>query len=95
MGATTTVELVGAAIVLGLSIAVGVGDVARLLDFLIDALLQKGVKLLHFSFDLGDVGEFDFNRRAEAVAAVLWQTELFAVVGAEFDGHDVGCVVVC
>jgi hypothetical protein len=26
------------------------------------------------------------------VAAVLGQTELLAVIGAEFDGHDVGCV---
>ena len=29
------------------------------------------VKLLNFRFDLGDVGEFDFDGGTEAVAAVL------------------------
>ncbi len=62
-------------------------DVTGVLDFLIDGLLQELVELLHFGFDLGDVTEFDFNGRAEAVAAVLGQSEFFAVVGAEFDGH--------
>ena len=57
--------------------------------FLIDGLLQQLVKLLHFGFDLGDVTEFDFNGGAEAVAAVLGQTELFRIIGTEFDGHGV------
>ena len=59
------------------------------MNFLIDGVLQKFVKLLNFLFDLVDVREFDFDGRTEAVAAVLWQTELFAIIGAEFDGHDV------
>jgi len=92
MGATTTVELVGASIGLGFAIAAGIWDVARVLDFLIDALLQKGVKLLHLGFDLGDVAEFDFDGCRKAVAAVLGQTELLAVIGAEFDGHSGACV---
>ena len=59
------------------------------MDFLIDGVLQKFVKLLNFLFDLADFREFDFDGRTEAVTAVLWQTELLAVIGAEFDGHDV------
>ena len=55
---------------------------AWVLDFLSDGLLQKLVKLPHFGFDLGDVVEFDFNQGAE-----LGQAELFALVGAEFDGQ--------
>ncbi len=98
---TITVDLVGASVVLsmvtvpvGLRMAIGLRDEPGLLDFLIDAVLQKCVKLLHFDFDLGDVTEFDFNGSAEAVAAVLGQAEFFAVVGAEFDGHGVCCVMV-
>jgi hypothetical protein len=59
------------------------------LNFLIDGVLQKFVKLLNFLFDLADIREFDFDGRTEAMAAVLWQTELLAVIGAEFDSHDV------
>jgi hypothetical protein len=69
------------------AVAIGSRDEARVLDFLIDGVLQKLVELLHFGFDLGDVTEFDFNGSAEAVAAVLRQAEFFAVVVAEFDGH--------
>jgi hypothetical protein len=73
-----------------LTIAVsGLGNKADVLDFLIDRVLQKFVKLLNFLFDLGDVREFDFDGCTEAVAAVLRQSELLAVVGAEFDCHDV------
>ena len=67
----------------------GLGNKSDVLDFLIDRMLQKVVKLLNFLFDLGDVREFDFDGCAEAVAAVLRQSELLAVVGAEFDCHDV------
>lgn len=44
---------------------------------------------------MGDVGEFGFDGGGKAVAAVLGQTELFAVVGAEFDGHECGWVLGC
>ena len=57
-------------------------------------MLQKFVKLLNFLFDLADVREFDFDGRTEAMAAVLGQTELLAVIGAEFDSHDVWFLVV-
>lgn len=60
-----------------------------MLNFLIDAVLQKFVKLLNFGFDLGDVAEFDFDGCRETVTAVVGQSELLAVVGAEFDSHDV------
>ena len=60
-----------------------------MLNFLIDGVLQKFVKLLNFLFDLADVREFDFDGRTEAMTAVLRQTELLAIIGAEFDGHDV------
>ncbi len=95
------VNRVGASIGLwrNMPVAVGIGgrDVTWVLDFLIDGLLQELVKLLHFGFDLGDVTELDFNGGAEAVTAVLGQSEFFAVIGAEFDGHggvspDVGWV---
>lgn len=87
------IELVGSAVVGVLTVG-ALGDEADVLNFLIDGVLQKIVKLLNFLFDLADVREFDFHGRTEAVTAVLWQTELLAVVGAEFDGHDVllvGC----
>ena len=75
------------------SIAVsGLGNISDMLDFLIDRVLQKFVKLPHFLFDLGDVREFDFDGCTEAMAAELRQSELLAVVGAEFNGHDVVCV---
>lgn len=67
----------------------GIGNEADLLDFLINRVLEKLIEFLAFGFDLGDVGEFDFDGSREAVAAVFGQTELLAVVGAEFDGHDV------
>lgn len=92
MGAITPVYLVGASIGLGLPIAVGIGNVAGMLDFLIDTVLQKCVKLLNFGFDLGDVRQFDFDGGTEAVTAELGQPELFAVICAEFDGHNIGCV---
>ena len=91
---TIAIDLVGASILM-MTVSVVVGAViglrnkAGVLDFLIDALLQELVKLLNFRFDLGDVGEFDFDRCREAVTAVLRESELFAVVGAEFDGHGV------
>ncbi len=95
-----TAELVCSSILLGALMTVPIGvrtfigfrNEAGMLNFLIDAVLQKGVKLLHFDLDLGDVGQFDFDGSAETVAAVLGQPEFFAVIGAEFDGHDVGCV---
>ena len=86
-------DLVGAAVANSLTI-VGLGDEANVLDFLIDGVLQKFVKPLNFCFDLADVREFDFDGRTEAVAAKVGQSELFAIVGAEFDSHDVW-VVVC
>jgi hypothetical protein len=36
-------------------------DETDVLNLLIDALLQELVKPLQFGFDLGDVGEFDFD----------------------------------
>ncbi len=39
----------------------GAGDKADLLDFLIDRVLEKPVKLLTFGFDLCDVREFDLD----------------------------------
>ena len=59
------------------------------LNFLIDGVLQKFVKLLNLLFDLADVREFDFDGCAETVTAELRQTELLAIIGTEFDGHDV------
>jgi hypothetical protein len=76
------------------AVAMGRRDEAGVLDFLIDGVLQKFVKFLHFGFDLSDVAEFDFNGGAEAVAAVLGQAEFFAVIGAEFDGHDGVCLLI-
>ena len=75
-----------------LPFCVGRRDVTGVLDFLIDGVLQQLVELLHFGIDLGDVAEFDFDGCRKAVAAVLGQTELFAVIGAEFDGHNGGCM---
>ena len=67
----------------------GLRNKPGVLDFLIDRALQKIIELLAFGFDLADVREFDFDGYREAVAAVLRQTELLAVVGAEFDCHGV------
>jgi hypothetical protein len=52
-------------------------------------VLQELVELLNLCLRLIDVREFDFDGRTEAVAAVLWQAEFLAIIGAEFDGHDV------
>ena len=62
------------------------------MNFLVNGLLEKLVKPLAFRFDLGQIGEFDFDGDAEAVAAEFRQSELLAIVGAEFDSH--GGVVV-
>ena len=67
----------------------GLRNKPGVLDFLIDRALQKIIELLAFGFDLADVREFDFDGYRGAVAAVLRQTELLAVVGAEFDCHGV------
>ena len=91
--ATITVNPIGAAVAIAVPVAIAVSvgfrNKAGVLDFLIDGVLQKFVELLNFRFDLGDVGEFDFNRCAKTVTAELRQPEFFAVVGAEFDSHDV------
>lgn len=95
IGTTVATDLVGAA-VLGL-VVVAVGairsnafrDVTGVLDLLVNRVLQELVELLNLCLGLGDVGEFDFDGGAEAVAAVLGQAELLAVVGAEFDCHGV------
>ena len=83
-------ELIRAA-VLGLCMTVAVIGRFRnkpwVLDFLVDGELQELIELLHFLFDLAYVRQFDLDGGAEAVAAVVGQAELFAVVGAEFDGH--------
>ena len=70
----------------------GARDEASVLNFLVHGLLEKLVKPLTFRLDLGQIGEFDFDGDAEAVAAEFRQSELLAVVGAEFDSH--GGVVV-
>ncbi len=100
-GEMATVGRVGATIAVGLgrlpvpmpgavvAAVARVGNEADLLDFLIDRVLEKLIEFLALGFDLGDVGEFDFDGSREAVAAVFGQTEFLAVVGAEFDGHDV------
>ena len=91
---TIGTDLVAAAVLRGLWWVVGLGNEARVLNFLVHGVLQEFVKPLQFSLDLGDVREFDFHGGAEAVAAVLGQTELFAVIGAEFDSHGVDVVAV-
>jgi hypothetical protein len=67
--------------------SIALRDVAGVLNFLVNGVLQELVELLNLRLGLIDVREFDFDRRAEAVAAELGQTELLAVVGAEFDSH--------
>ncbi len=93
---TVAIELVGAAVLLlmltgpvVLRTAIGFRNKTGVLDFLIDALLQKSVELLNFGFDLCDVREFDFDGCRKTVTAELRESELLAVVGAEFDGHGV------
>ena len=88
VGMSVGIDVVASAVLRGLwRVLLGLRNKARVLNFLVNGVLQKLVESLQFSFDLGDVGEFDFDGGAEAVAAVLRQAELFAVVGAEFDGH--------
>lgn len=76
--------------------SIALRDETGVLDFLVNGVLQELVELLNLCLGLVDVREFDFHGRAEAVAAELGQTELLAVVGAEFDSHGalvwvVGC----
>ena len=93
------VDLVHAAVLLWMTIVRALGaiagarDEAGVLNFLVNGLLEKLIKPLAFRFDLGQIGEFDFDGDAEAVAAEFGQSELLAVVGAEFDSHGgvVGC----
>ena len=92
-GDTGAVDLVRAAVLLWLTVTralvaiAGARNETGVLNFLINGLLEKLVKPLAFRFDLGQIGEFDFDGDAEAVAAEFRQSELLAIVGAEFDSH--------
>ena len=59
----------------------GVRHKPDLLDFLIDRLLKKFVKLLAFVLHLGNVSKFDFDGGTETVAAERRESQLLAVVG--------------
>ncbi len=95
VGAAVSADLICAA-VLGL-VVVAIGairsiafrDKTGVLDLLVNGVLKELVELLDLCLGLGDVRELDFDGGAEAVAAVLGQAELLAVIGAKFDCHGV------
>lgn len=94
---TVPVGVVGSSVAVGVTVAVGVRFDAigfvwhetDLLNLFIDRLLEKGIDPLALGFDLSEIRQLDFDGGTETVAAVARKAELFAVVGAEFDCHDV------